>query len=293
MPARFPFTPLLKTETSKSQSDSQPGCQLLVQKPGDRGVWALGTSYILKHRPYTPGCEIEIQNADLVRRRLGERQGMPPIPKTELHWRDGDRYFTMESRIKGESLDNALPSLTQEDLTRIGQQVGQYLLGLKTITLPHTARLDGRLVNDWRLFKPLPDSSSGDYLVCTTDSELASNLALPIAHRLDKPNLDAFMAKMPSGLPFTFSHSDVHEGNIMINDGNFAGLVDWELAGFYPSWWEYVNSSPLLSEYFPVQMQNHYALEWFRVYHSIRDKTKEEGAFRLSEYLAGRAWSGA
>lgn len=101
------------------------------------------------------------------------------------------------------------------------------------------------------------------------------------------------MAKMPSGLPFAFSNSDVHEGNVMIKDGNFAGLIDWELAGFYPSWWEYINSSPSLSRYFPAQIQNHYALEWFRVYHTIRDKIKKEGAFRLSEYLRGRAWSGA
>ncbi|KAI1659296.1 kinase-like protein [Daldinia decipiens] len=291
MPARFPFIPLLKTETETSKS--QPGCQLLVQKPGDRSIWALGASYILKHRPYHSGCEIEIQNAEFARKRLGERQDMPSIPKTELHWRDGDRYFVIERRIEGESLDNALPRLTQQDLARIGHQVGQYLLNFKTITQSRTARLDGRVVNDWRLFKPLPDSSSGDYLICATDSDLASNLALSIARRLDKPNLDAFMAKMPSGLPFTFSHSDVHEGNIMVKDGNFVGLIDWELAGFYPSWWEYINSSPLLSEHFPAQIRNHDALEWFRVYHAIRDQTKEEGALRLSEYLQGRAWSSA
>ncbi|KAI0130798.1 kinase-like protein [Daldinia grandis] len=289
MPNHVAYTPPTEIKTSQSQ----PGCQLLIQKPGDCGIWALGASYILKHRPSYPGCGIEIQNTDFVRSRLKKRQGIPPIPKTELCWIEGDRYFTIERRVEGESLNNAFPRLTQQDLARIGQQVGQYLLDLKTITLLHTARLDGRVVNDPRLFKPLTDPSSGDYSVCATDIDLISNLTLSIAHRIDKPNLDAFMAKMPSGLPFSFSHSDVHEENIMVKDGNFVGLINWKLGGFYPSWWEYVNSSRSMSKHFPFQIQNHSALEWFRVYQAIRDKTKEEGAFRLSQYLSGRAWSGA
>ncbi|KAI0852033.1 hypothetical protein F5Y00DRAFT_258990 [Daldinia vernicosa] len=102
---------------------------------------------------------------------------MPQIPKTELHWTEGHRYFTIESRIEGESLNNALPRLTQQDLAHIGQQSGQYLLHLKTI-----------------LFHIQQGS--------TDDGSTTSVY-----------------------VPFTFGHSELHEGNVMMKDGSFAGRI--------------------------------------------------------------------
>ncbi|KAK6955755.1 hypothetical protein Daesc_003399 [Daldinia eschscholtzii] len=292
MPARFPYKPLMAAEASEPQTqpDVQPGCQLLVQKPGGRYVWTLGDTYILKQRAYEPGCEVEVLNADFASENLEQEQGIPPIPETELAWREGDRFFVIQRRIEGDALDKILGQLASGDIARIGRQVGQFLLHLKSITSQHMERLDGRPVNDFRLFKPLPDPSYGEYSVCVSDSDLASMLGLSIANRLDKPSFDEFMARMPSSQPFTFSHSDLHEGNIMIKDGNFAGLIDWELAGFYPSWWEYVNSCPLLSDYFPAEPKDHQALEWFRVYHAIRDGPEEEAYMRARDYLEGRTW---
>ncbi|KAI1801427.1 kinase-like protein [Daldinia bambusicola] len=292
MPARFPYKPLIATEASESQAqpDVQPGCRLLAQRPGGRYTWALGDSYILKDRRYEPGAEVEIQNASFVAGGFAGRLDLPQIPQVEVCWRDGDRFFIVQRRVEGESLEHALPTLGPDDIARIGDQVGQSLLHLKIFISAVMAKLDGRPVDDFRLLKPLPDSSSGSYSVCRSDSDLASMLGLSIANRLDKPTFDAFMARMPSGKPFTFSHSDVHEGNIMVKDGNFSGLTNWELAGFYPSWWEYVNSCPLLSPYFPTKIQDHEALKWFRVYHAIRDGPDEEVDSRVNGYLEGRAW---
>ncbi|KAI1139992.1 kinase-like protein [Hypoxylon sp. FL0543] len=283
MPARFPDKTFLTNPEAaepQPQPDAAPSCRLLVRKPGGRNVWSLGSRYVLKDRGYYPGSEVEISNTNLAAVEIED-----VVAKILTSWTEGNRFFTIHERIEGEPLEDALPKLTREDLARIGGQVGQYMIRLRNITARHMNMIDGRPVVDRRLFKPLPASSTATYSFCTSDEEVAANLALAIAHLVDQKTLYALMARMPSAEPFTFSHSDLHESNILVRDGNLVGLVGWELAGFYPRWWEFVNSCALLSDYLPAQVQDQEALDWFRVYHAVRELPSEESAKIVSDYL--------
>ncbi|TVY85565.1 hypothetical protein LSUE1_G000105 [Lachnellula suecica] len=44
-----------------------------------------------------------------------------------------------------------------------------------------------------------------------------------------------------------FTHGDVNPGNILIKGGKVVALIDFELAGFYPEYWEYVNAIIVMS----------------------------------------------
>lgn len=44
---------------------------------------------------------------------------------------------------------------------------------------------------------------------------------------------------MPPATPYTFTHGDLSIGNIMVQDGNVSGIIDWELSRYFPVWWEY------------------------------------------------------
>ncbi|KAL9023071.1 MAG: hypothetical protein Q9196_007400 [Gyalolechia fulgens] len=51
---------------------------------------------------------------------------------------------------------------------------------------------------------------------------------------------------LPSMLPRShvplFTHGDVAPRNTMVDEsGRITGIVDWELAGWYPDYWEYAN----------------------------------------------------
>ena len=37
-----------------------------------------------------------------------------------------------------------------------------------------------------------------------------------------------------------FTHGDLTPRNLLIKDGRIHALVDWEFAGWYPEYWEYV-----------------------------------------------------
>ncbi|WQF87760.1 Putative aminoglycoside phosphotransferase, protein kinase-like domain superfamily [Colletotrichum destructivum] len=58
-----------------------------------------------------------------------------------------------------------------------------------------------------------------------------------------------WVAKYRSQLPDTynvrFSHADLSWENILFNDatGRIISIVDWEMAGYWPGWWEYRRAS--------------------------------------------------
>ncbi|KAL7623807.1 hypothetical protein AAE478_005361 [Parahypoxylon ruwenzoriense] len=286
MPARFPDTTFVTNpDIIEPQPRTNGGsiCRLMVKKAGGREVWGLGSEHVLKTRGYYPGGEVEVQNTKFAAEKTG-----CPVGDIIASWREEEnenRVFIVQERIEGESLESALVKLTEEDRKNIGSQLGEYLLRLRAITSPQMQMLNGGRVIDRRLLKPLSYPETAGYTVCSSDAEVAANLSLAIAFKLDAETLKAFMARMPSATPFTFSHSDVHEGNIMVKDGNFAGLVDWELGGYYPRWWEFVNSCQLLSDHLPTELQETKALDWFRVYHAVRERPGEESTRMAREYV--------
>lgn len=300
MPARFPCTHVATaTAPAPAAAPSEPGpmanlppVSQLLASGGGREVWARGPQYVQKIRANYPGGEIEAQNANFVAQQLPDS----PVAKVTHAWttEEGRRFNTVQERMAGQTLEDALPGLAPADLANIGRQLGAFLRELRALTASEMRMLDGRPVVDRRLFKPFPSTpmtQGASYQVCTQDSEIAENLVLAIASASSRFSVDIlqmFLHRMPSAKPFTFSHSDLHEGNIMVRDGEFAGLIDWELAGYYPRWWEFVNSCELLSDYLPADLQETEALNWFRIYHAIRERPDDEATAKmLDDYLRG------
>jgi transposase-like protein len=44
------------------------------------------------------------------------------------------------------------------------------------------------------------------------------------------------------GHKIVFAYGDLNMRNIMVENGKGTGIVDWETAGFYPSYWEYTKA---------------------------------------------------
>ena len=36
-----------------------------------------------------------------------------------------------------------------------------------------------------------------------------------------------------------FTHGDLRLQNVMVEDGNVNGILDWEFSGWYPEYWEF------------------------------------------------------
>lgn len=49
------------------------------------------------------------------------------------------------------------------------------------------------------------------------------------------------MSQLRSNHRIVFTHGDLTQHNIIVKDNKIVGLLDWEYAGWYPEYWEYVN----------------------------------------------------
>lgn len=50
----------------------------------------------------------------------------------------------------------------------------------------------------------------------------------------------AFSRRLQTSHRVVFTHADLAPRNIIVRDGKIVGLLDWEDAGWYPEYWEYV-----------------------------------------------------
>ncbi len=53
---------------------------------------------------------------------------------------------------------------------------------------------------------------------------------------------DTLLSMLPRSNVSVFAHGDIAPRNIMVDEsGHITGIIDWELAGWYPDYWEYAN----------------------------------------------------
>ncbi|RMZ84930.1 hypothetical protein DV738_g216, partial [Chaetothyriales sp. CBS 135597] len=185
------------------------------------------------------------------------RQNCPRIPVPEVlgTWEvteedDGDRkgYFAM-SVLPGSMLRDAWPTMADEEKTTVLDDMATILADLRQIPVPEEgtttmiggvdgigkaadARAGGSKFggpfpteadfNDWLVSLIHPDSQQyfSDFYVDTLRTCFSVDSARN--HRL------------------RFTHGDLGMHNFLVQDGRITGLVDWEYAGWYPEYWEYV-----------------------------------------------------
>lgn len=64
---------------------------------------------------------------------------------------------------------------------------------------------------------------------------------------------DPYRPLLPDTGNIYFSHGDFHFGNIMVSQHPgkpvvVTGVIDWEEAGWYPSYWEFCKMATVMSE---------------------------------------------
>jgi aminoglycoside phosphotransferase (APT) family kinase protein len=64
----------------------------------------------------------------------------------------------------------------------------------------------------------------------------------PVLRELPEKARLRLRERMPSAEPYTFTHSDLNTGNIIVKDRNLAGIIDWESSGYFPVWWEFARA---------------------------------------------------
>ncbi|KAI1370434.1 kinase-like protein [Hypoxylon crocopeplum] len=228
----YPFEPCVACGWTLDENDcaNYKSSIKLFYAASTRGAWALGSKFILKERKSFPPSH-EVDNL----RFLKEKTNLP-IPYVSEEWTEDDKYFTITSRIEGETLENAWPSLSKEDRERIARQVANHIEEMRSLTSNRIEAVGGKPMYELALFST--DKVGQQPL--SSDEELWNVFAERLTH-LEDGTREILRKNMPQCTPYTFTHGDLTSCNIMVKDGNFSGFIDFERAGFFPVWYEYMS----------------------------------------------------
>ncbi|KAF7183289.1 hypothetical protein CNMCM7691_003202 [Aspergillus felis] len=256
----------------------------LFYEAGDRGVWALGSYLILKDRG-SRRPTFEVANAQFV-----QQETSIPVPSVVESWEEDDRTFILMRRVPGEALNKAWPTLSTAEKEDIAKQTAEYLLQLRELQSDNIQTLGGGPVySNFLIYNDQCDLPHGPL---ASDDELWAEMEKGLHESVPPDARARLRERMPSAAPYTFTHGDLTDVNIMVEDGHLTGIIDWEVSGYFPVWWEYVCTSvpdseedrewkTLLRKYMP----DHSAARefWLDYWYLCRDPAHE----RAVKFLQG------
>ena len=66
------------------------------------------------------------------------------------------------------------------------------------------------------------------------------NLYLTTDEEIPAPIQEGFRQGIGTHHKIVFTHCDIAPRNIIVRDNRVVGFLDWEVAGWYPDYWDYV-----------------------------------------------------
>ncbi|KAJ5584321.1 uncharacterized protein N7459_004121 [Penicillium hispanicum] len=199
----------------------------------NRGVWSLGSSLILKER------SIEPPNFESANIQFLASKTSIPIPKIVEEWQEDDgAYFLLAKRIRGQPLSELWPTMPWADRERVAKQTAEYLLQLRELHSDQMESIGGQPIYSAFLF---PNGYGIGHGPLSSDDELWAEMSLALA-KVPEPIRLKLRQRMPTAAPYTFTHGDLTNVNIMVEDSNLAGILDWESSGYFPVWWEFTSA---------------------------------------------------
>lgn len=158
-------------------------------------------------------------------------------------------FYTFTSFIEGTPLNCLWTSLTINEKTNLRQQLNSIFIELRNLPLPSKDSflgggeppicLDQRR---WTRISSTPiqtEAQFNDFLV--SDTHASSRL------------VDLVRSCLREDHRIVMTHGDLHTRNILVDNSSnlkITGIVDWDTAGGYPEYWEYIKavSTPYIGE---------------------------------------------
>ncbi|KAF8539601.1 kinase-like domain-containing protein [Trichophaea hybrida] len=238
------------------------GVQLLYRSC-NRRIWSLGSNVIMKESPYDSPAETP-WDEDAILEFLHDNTTIP-VPNILAEWiDDNDIHFVIKDKIAGESLDSLWPTMPWEQKEKIADQTADYLRQLRSLTAPSMSRVSDQPLVDMMLFNTTYPEPKGPF---NTQDELWTAMAATLKGQIPQKALDRLRLQMPECAPFTYTHGDLSMGNIIIQDGNVVGIIDWEWSCYAPVWWEYAK--------FRAGMPRWIDADWWELLEDRMDKYPE------------------
>ena len=159
-----------------------------------------------------------------------------PVPKVhDVRWENGQAMSIVMDYIPGERLDKAWDTLNTEQKISIADQLRGYMEQLRCLKGEYIGAIDrGKaIIGQISSLEGGPFDSEREF------NDFILGDIVPAA-----PDLLRHYARfaLTDDHEIVFTHSDFAPRNILVKDGHVTAIVDWEYAGWYPKYWEYIQA---------------------------------------------------
>ncbi|KAK0938548.1 hypothetical protein LTR29_009862 [Friedmanniomyces endolithicus] len=172
-----------------------------------------------------------------------------PIPKVYC----SDRAFILMERIHGEEIPTAWKRLQEPGRRKIYGQLRAILQELRSLKPPPGTGIEsctGGSLYDSRIKQCRgtrfgPFKTIQDFHFWLREGLQPSEIqGGEIEDGVERQDLEKMAAMQDAGPwpPPVFTHADLNPFNILVRDDEVVAVLDWEFAGWYPSYWEYTSA---------------------------------------------------
>ncbi|KAF3921211.1 hypothetical protein ABW21_db0204116 [Orbilia brochopaga] len=204
----------------------------------------IGNGQYLKHGTIVA---VEREAATL---RFIKRSTSIPVPDVLKTWESGEedtshgkqRGRLLMSEIPGEALNDAWPRMNEQARSTVIIELQKHLKELRS--LPQIERKQGWIALASDGINGVCDDSISDNrdpIGPFETEQLFNEYLLRNIERFVPHVAPGFRARLQANHGVSFSHADLDPSHIIVDTetGNIIGIIDWEMAGWWPDYWEY------------------------------------------------------
>lgn len=214
------------------------GCKRLGD-PQLSHVWQYNATTVIKRISPPSAAAAEAAAMRLARERTSAP--VPRILKTIIPENENEYGVIFMEFVEGETLEEAWPSMADEDKRNVLAQLKDFMHQVHQVEGEFIGSVDQSVCND-QLF------SNREHVYGPFQDEDAFRQGIAQSLRACDANSFTQLAinmvnSMPKSEHIVLTHGDFVPRNILVRDGgNVTAIVDWEMAGFYPEYWEYAKA---------------------------------------------------
>lgn len=176
--------------------------------------------------------------------RLVKQHTSVPVPIIILSNYEPKKGMIGMSFIHGSTLDSIWDTLDECNKERACRDIWTMIAQWQQIPRPpHLAHIyqclaDGSPATTDPLLQDLEDPPKPLY----SDEAVRTRIHQRYLHFHGERYADTLLSMLAQSKVSHFTHGDVAPRNILVDEScRITGIIDWELAGWYPEYWEYAN----------------------------------------------------
>lgn len=164
-----------------------------------------------------------------------------PLPKVLCAFtHSGWTYIVME-RIRGDVIGSGWVKRSEVSKAKLLSQLENMVREMRNLQPPEgmgVASVDGGSLFDCRV--PGVSLRFGPFNT-VQDFHRHLRMGMEFDSTLD-PQIQELIKQQSKSWPSVFTHGDLSSLNILARGDDIVGIIDWETAGWYPSYWEYTSA---------------------------------------------------